>query len=89
MGFHGWLQGCLQLAQYIITAYVWVLLFENPWILTRNASMHFWLTRRSDKRTSYSYYALIPIMCIHVGATLKVRVSIAISVTAATALVSR
>ena len=52
-------QGCLQLAQYMITTYLSVLLFENPWILTHNASMHFWITRRSYKGTSYSYYACL------------------------------
>ena len=43
----------------MITTYVSVLLFEKPWNLTRNASMHFWITRQSDKGTSYSYYAYL------------------------------
>ena len=37
----------------MITTYVSVLSYEEPWILTSNASMHIWINRWSDKGTDY------------------------------------
>ena len=37
----------------MITTFVSVLLYEEPWILTVNASMHIWINRWSDKGTDY------------------------------------
>ena len=37
----------------MITTYVSVLLYEEPWILTSNASIHIWINRQSDKGTDY------------------------------------
>ena len=37
----------------MITTYLSVLLYEEPWILTSNASMHIWINRWSDKGTDY------------------------------------